>query len=440
MADINGACSASPRFILTSGLAGGMVAQKPEKVPPNQEETDSRMAFIKSMFSRYYASGLVTPPSKLENREFGVITERGGMWRHLGFPNDVELHSFLRKQVPLHAYHSSTYYTKPNARTMDEKGWLGADLVFDLDADHIQGTEKMTMEEMLAAVKVQFKKLLESYLLGDFGFEEKDVKIVFSGGRGYHAHVSNEKVLQLSSHERREIVDYITSVNPDIEKLIKREPWPTKMFQGHGPKKSIYRLYPIGTPGWKGKVTKSVIDFIERTEHMTREEVIDELTGFKGIGDTLAPQIYESLYCGKPGNRGLDKIRDDLNLEPFSKDAVRGSFIKYIIKKMSVDLGGETDEPVTSDIKRLIRLPGSVHGKTGLRVITLGIGEFNEFLPLRDAVWEGFTGQTVKVAGTGDFTIPLRGETHQIKNNVETELPEYAALFFACQKKCNIIN
>ncbi|MCA1813180.1 MAG: hypothetical protein LC624_04420 [Halobacteriales archaeon] len=30
---------------------------------------------------------------------------------------------------------------------------------------------------------------------------------------------------------------------------------------------------------------------------------------------------------------------------------------------------GETDEPVTSDVKRLIRLPGSVHGKTGLRVV-----------------------------------------------------------------------
>lgn len=415
-----------------------MVTQKPEIMPPNQKETDSRMAFIKSMFSRYYASDLVTPPSKLENREFGVITERGGMWRHLGFSNEGELHSFLKKQVPLHAYHSSTYYTKPNARTMDEKGWLGADLVFDLDADHIAGTEKMTMEEMLAAVKVQFRKLLESYLLGDFGFDEKDVKIVFSGGRGYHAHVSHEKVLQLSSHERREIVDYITSPNPDIEHLIKKEMFDNKAFQGHVTKKYIYRLYPKDTPGWRGKVTKRVFEFIEETEHMSREEVIDELIGFKGIGDTLAPQIYDSLYRGKPGNRGLDKIREELNLEPFSKDAVRGSFIKYIIKEMSVELGGETDEPVTSDIKRLIRLPGSVHGKTGLRVITLGINEFKGFEPLKDAVWEGFAGKMVQVEGLVDFDIPLRGKSYQIRKNTEIELPGYAALFFACQKKCNI--
>jgi DNA primase small subunit len=212
-----------------------------------------------------------------------------------------------------------------------------------------------------------------------------------------------------------------------------------KAFQGHVTKKYIYRLYPKDTPGWRGKVTKSVFDFIEKTEHMAKEEVIDELTRFKGIGDTLAIQIYDSLYRGKTGYRGIDKIRDELNLEPFSKDAVRNSFINYIIKEMSVQLGGETDEPVTSDIKRLIRLPGSVHGKTGLRVITLEIDDFNEFLPLRDAVWEGFTGQMVKVAGTADFTISLRGEMHQIKNSTETELPEYAALFFACQKKCSII-
>ena len=76
---------------------------------------------------------------------------------------------------------------------MDEKGWLGADLVFDLDADHLEGAHDMTFEEMLAEVKVEFKKLLDSYLLGDFGFDEKDILIVFSGGRGYHAHVRDKR-------------------------------------------------------------------------------------------------------------------------------------------------------------------------------------------------------------------------------------------------------
>ena len=397
-----------------------------------------RNAFIKQRFSKYYTATEVPSPLELTQREFGIITERGGMWRHLGFQDRKELQKFLRKQVPTHAYHSSTYYNKPNARTMDEKGWLGADLVFDLDADHLEGAENLTFEEMLAEVKVEFQKLLDSYLLGDFGFDEKDIQIVFSGGRGYHAHVRDKRVLQLNSHERREIVDFITTPHLEIDHLVIKEIFDHREFKGHASGIYKYHLYPLDTPGWKGKVTYSVIDFINRTENMEKAEILGELMRFKGIGNTLAKQIYKSLYPGDPGTRGIDKIRDDLNLEPFSSDKVRNSFINYIVKEMSVELGGETDEPVTSDIKRLIRLPGTLHGKSSLMVIPMNLDELKNFDPLRDAVWNGFVGDAVKVIPNADAEIKLRNENFIITKGKETELPEYAALHFICQKKCDI--
>ncbi len=409
-------------------------------VKPISAEDTQRLEFIKKRFKRYYSSVTVEPPSSLENREFGVITERGGMWRHLGFARQKDMQDFLVKQAPLHAYHSSTYYKKPNARTMDEKGWLGADLIFDLDADHIQGTEEMNMEEMLAAVKVQFLKLVREFLLGDFGFDEKEVKIVFSGGRGYHAHVSNEHVKKLDSHERREIVDYITLPNPDIDALVKKDPFDNKAFQGHFTTKHIYRLYPLETPGWRGKTTHGVLEFIKRTEGMAREEILEEFTSFRGIGDTLAQKMYESLYSGKKGHRGIDKIANNLTLEPFSEDSVRNSFINHVVKGMSVRQGGETDEPVTSDIKRLIRLPGSLHGKTSLVVKTMSFHELADFIPLRDSVWSGFDGPAVKVIGTNDHDVKIRGEAFKVSKGEETELPEHAALMLSCQRKCNIRN
>ena len=405
----------------------------------DKQAGELRNAFIKQRFSRYYQQADIPGPTQLVQREFGVITERGGMWRHLGFKDQQELQNFLRKQVPIHAYHSSTYYTKPTARTMDEKGWLGADLVFDLDADHLDDTENMSMEDMLAAVKIEFHKLLDSYLLGDFGFDEKDILIVFSGGRGYHAHVRDERVLGLNSHERREIVDFITRPHAEIDPLIIKEIFSSKEFQGHVSSKYIYRLYPVDTPGWKGKVTYSVIDFLNRTEELDKAEVLEELMRFKGIGDTLAKQIYKSLYEGKPGNRGLDKIRDNLNLEPFSSDKVRNSFINYIVKEMSVDLGGETDEPVTSDIKRLIRLPGTLHGKSSLKVIPMDLEALKDFQPLRDAVWDGFAKDTVKISANSDADIKLKDESFKITKGNKYDLPEYAALHFVCQKKADII-
>ena len=405
----------------------------------DKQAGELRNAFIKQRFSRYYQQVDIPGPIQLVQREFGVITERGGMWRHLGFKDLRELQNFLKKQVPIHAYHSSTYYTKPNARTMDEKGWLGADLVFDLDADHLEGADDMSFEEMLGAVKVEFQKLLDSYLLGDFGFDEKDILIVFSGGRGYHAHVRDKRVLGLNSHERREIVDFITRPHAEIDPLIIKEIFSSNEFQGHVSGKYIYRLYPVDTPGWKGKVTFSVNEFLNRTENLDKGEVLGELMRFKGIGDTLAKQIYKSLYEGKPGNRGLDKIRDNQNLEPFSSDKVRNSFINYIIKEMSVDLGGETDEPVTSDIKRLIRLPGTLHGKSSLKVVPMNLEELKDFEPLRDAVWDGFVKDTVKITASADTEVKLQGESFNISKGNEYELPEYAALHFICQKKADIL-
>jgi DNA primase small subunit len=402
--------------------------------PPSDE---ARMRFVKQMFSKYYSETKVPAPSKIEQREFGVITERAGMWRHLGFPTEAEMQAFLMKQAPLHAYHSSAYYGKPAARTMEEKGWLGADLVFDLDADHIEGSENMTMEEMLAAVKVQFTKLLDDFLLDDFGFSEKDVKIVFSGGRGYHAHISNKSVLKLDSHERREIVDYIT--NPDEDNLISEEALYTNRFKDSVTTKYTYKLFPKGTPSWRGKVTARVMDFIDETEGLDKEKIIGKLMYSKGIGFKLANGIYDDLYLGKPGNRGIDKMQD-LNLDVFSCDLNRTSFIKFIKQTLIIGMEGETDEPVTSDIKRLIRLPESLHGKTGLVVHRLGIREYRDFLPLRDAVWKGYGDNAVKVTGREDSEINLAGQRFRLSKDRDDELPAYAAAFFACQKKCDIRN
>ena len=44
--------------------------------------------------------------------------------------------------------------------------------------------------------------------------------MAFSGGRGYHIHIFDPKVLTLESPERREIVDYITGLGIDFDKKI----------------------------------------------------------------------------------------------------------------------------------------------------------------------------------------------------------------------------
>jgi len=169
---------------------------------------DPTQSFIIKRFRKYYDGETIEIPDRLSRREFGfMFFDRTFVLRHIGFKTRKELKGYLVDNAPAHAYHSSAYYEKPDAPTMAEKSWMGADLVFDLDADHLKNAAEMTYPEMLAEVKRQIIRLIDDFISGDLGFDADKLKIVFSGGRGYHVHVLDPRVLNLGSHERREIVD-----------------------------------------------------------------------------------------------------------------------------------------------------------------------------------------------------------------------------------------
>ena len=139
------------------------------------------IAFLKKRFSDYYKEIDLYLPDRFGRREWGfMFLGESFMQRHLAFQSADKVKQFLVQKTPAHVYHSSAYYEKPVARTMAEKNWLGADLIFDLDADHIKGAEKMSYQETLQRVKEEFLRLIDDFLLSDFGFKEKQLMIVFS--------------------------------------------------------------------------------------------------------------------------------------------------------------------------------------------------------------------------------------------------------------------
>ncbi len=76
----------------------------------------------------------------------------------------------------------------------------------------------------------------------------------------------------------------------------------------------------------------------------------------------------------------------------------------------------------------MIRLPGSLHGKTGLRVAE--VEDINEFEPLRDAIAFGDDTITVKV----NKRLSLRiGDVNERIYPGRARLPEYAAIFLICR-------
>ncbi len=392
----------------------------------DNEGLDPTIAFLRGKFGEYYKRKEPDWPPRFGTREWAFFLWDGkGMLRHTAFLGPAKLRNFLGSNGPRHVYYSSAYYQKPAAPTMGQKGWLGADLIFDIDADHIKGAEKLTYHQMLDKVKEEIIKLVAEYLLRDLAFDEKYLQVVFSGGRGYHVHVHDPRVLELDSHERKEIVDYIMATDLDPDRLYDKR---TVAVSGLGPYQKVHHSVDLPAPdegGWRGRFRNYVDKYLTELERMDKDAALERLQQSEGIGEKMAAEIYKVLYEGTPGKRGADKIRRDSTLEVFNNEKARNLFTKVVINNIK-GYAGEADAPVTKDINRLIRLPGSLHGKSSLRVVPLSLDEVYKFEPLIDAI--AFGDEPLKVVVKKDLKFDIKGQDYDLKAG-EATLPEHAAIF-----------
>ncbi|MFB6200744.1 MAG: DNA primase small subunit PriS [Halorhabdus sp.] len=368
-------------------------------------------AYLRGRFGDHYRRTDITLPPDAHEREWGYIpwTESPGatMVRHESLLDLGDIESFLARERPRHMYFSAGRYADPSASSMAAKDWRGSDLVFDLDADHLPSVDpaETTYAEMLAACKDALVRLLD-FLEDDFGFE--DLTVVFSGGRGYHVHVRDGDVQALEREARREIVDYVRGIGLDLDGLVR-----TKM-RGNV---TARRLRTDG--GWGRRVHEALLAFVDEIESLSKEDAMARLQGLEGIGEGRAETVYGAIET----NRAAIEVG---NLE------AGGPGIRKLVEALAGDVvdtqHAPIDEPVTTDTNRLIRLPGSLHGGSGLAVRRLDREAIEDFDPLVDAVPETFTGHDIVVEVTEPGEVELGGDTFTLSQG-DRSLPEYLGVF-----------
>jgi len=405
-------------------------------------------SFIRDKFADYYKqhSASILPPSSLKRREFGFfLLEKRVMLRHKGFMNVGGLRSSLCTIVPSDVYYSSAYYERPEEE-MKAKGWLGADLIFDIDADHIptpcatvhdlwvctgcgasgRGKHPPTCpacggikfkektwpcEVCLEAAKAEAIKLVD-VLIEDFGFSSEVLTVAFSGHRGYHVHVESEAVRGLDSLARKEIVDYVMGIGLEAE------------FHGLGKSSSPDRRVSgpdLNDRGWRGRVAKGTYDFLLTA---SKEEI--EKAGLDKRNVKLLIMHSEAILESwtKKGPWGVVK---GITPETWRKIA------QYGVEKQSVKI----DSVVTPDINRLIRLSNSLHGKTGLKKIEFPITGIEDFDPLKSAIAFKEGEVTVRVSEAPQFRV--EDEIYGPFERQKVELPTAAALMLLCKGVAKVV-
>lgn len=398
--------------------------------------------YVREKFREYYLKEAhkIKPPAEVEKREFGFIPlkRERGMMRHRGFPEAEQMTGFIKMLIPSDAYYSSAYYKKPDAPSMRAKGWLGADLIFDIDCDHISTpckkrhdhwkclscgnagmgeepercrncdgerfeVDSWLCDECLATAKRETAKLVV-ILEEDFGISDDQMELVFSGQRGYHIHVKDKYIEKLGTDERKEIVDYVTGTGLHIglHNLTNR--------------KGEISNFNASTKGWRGRMIKAVYTMLLKR--------VKELKAM-GIGERTAKKIEE--------NR--DMLLGWLDAGKVTQTAafLRKRAWESLIQKAKAQETVAVDTVVTTDIHRLIRLPSSLHGKTAFKVISITVDELSEFNPLRDAT--AFKGGLVKIKVEKAEMIKVGGVEYGPYSNELVELPTAPALFFICRGK-----
>ncbi|HHQ44963.1 MAG TPA: DNA primase catalytic subunit PriS [Candidatus Altiarchaeales archaeon] len=372
--------------------------------------------FLGKRFKQYYWDNSIPAPSEVHKREFGFGTLDDKIkFRHKSFESREELQAFLKRDAPYFISYSAAYYEFPANQPMEAKNWLGADLIFDLDVD-MKYLSRGRMEEMMRQARA-----VVGFLENDFGLGRKDISVNFSGSKGYHIHVSNDDVKCLGGEERRRIVDYVTGSGLDLNAFMKSEDSAGGLTYVRGkPKFSEgVRVGPTArSRGWAKRVFEVTRDFLNSSP--------EDMKSVRGVGDKTVGRLLKdrerNLEMIEQGRwDGMVDLGESLRDKIISEKAV-------VIK--------DADKQVTLDTARLIRLPESLHGGSGLKAsVAKNLESFN---PLVDAV--AFKDEDVKILFKNNvpkFDL-MENRWGPYRENTVEKVPEYAGVYLMLHGDCEV--
>ena len=152
--------------------------------------------------------------------------------------------------------------------------------------------------------------------------------------------------------------------------------------------------------GWGARVHRHLLELVDEIRELPEEEALARLREFDGVGEGKAKATLRAA------TDSYDQLRDG-NLDVH---AAVVSIAKRLFEQTLAEDGAPIDEPVTTDINRLIRLPGSLHGGSGLVVTEIDRGDLDDFRPLQDAIPAQFRGHEVQVEVTNPGPTTFDGE------------------------------
>lgn len=301
-----------------------------------------------------------------DKREFGfqvVKNDQIRFVRNISFATPTDLLRYIRKQIPLAIYVGAIYSEGPNyyeQRTIQQLDWIRREFIFDIDLteyDLVRPCDckgkNMVCELCWELINASIHWIHET-LLEDFGV--KEIKWVFSGRRGVHAWILDYNMSLLDEEQRTAIVEYLTffkgegtsaSYSPNARYNTKyQERTNELLFQSFFKNATISQIEKLG---FSTQRSKFILDQRDRV----------------GVNTSFLNNYVFNT----------DKLKVATPLQSYPS---REKILQNIILQWSPRI----DTAVTIDLRRILRMPGSVHGESGKLVKFLDYDEIDFFNPI----------------------------------------------------------
>ena len=357
------------------------------------------------MFREYYATAKLDIDN-IPRREIAFLTWDSRMIRHQAHKDLESIRQLATKRAPKALYASLSQYLDPSHRPpkdvdrkilscqecgadyksdkpkstcpscgvenekadVNSKDRRAMDLAFDIDYGDIPGAEDRSPKENLGAAARSTLNLV-SILSKDFGFDPADMKVTFSGKKGFHIRVdsSNHPLFsqrnQIDESVRKALIQYVGGYDFNPMDFIKVEAhaqsansWHLKAFEsgwGYRFNQSVEYLLKAAKAGLE-EFTKILILYTPWYEDKKR----------KGKKKNLPSQkVIEGFRAACNENR--DSVLKGGDIRQM-KDADAKRLLSFALYRTRLRHASFVDTRVTADKARVLRVPGSLHGGSGM--------------------------------------------------------------------------
>lgn len=288
-------------------------------------------------------------------REWSMKTEEC-FYRYKSYESSDAFRKDLVRLVPNKLDVGGIYH---HEKDMKESSVEKKELVFDVDINDYEDVRTLCgcknqpticpgcWPLMTAAVQVVHSSLIE-----DFGFDPRRIRWVYSGRRGVHCWVHDERAMKLSGHARSDIVDYLSIDHKHMNRL--PNPLPPSLFRSFELLLPLFERTYIMDLDLLGKTAgiQHVLSFFPAHRRDALQKTLEKIEGSRHRWEALVKQEKQTKQ---------------------DESALAHVVLHYMYPRL--------DAGVTKHLNHLLKAPFTVHPQTGRICVPFDPERSHDFRP-----------------------------------------------------------